>query len=156
MWDAPERGKLEGTIETLSRLLGCSYAELKIAINEIKELKIGDIENNNSHCTIINRRMAKEEKERLSNKKRQQKFRENGGGNPENWTAIRVHILERDNYTCAYCGRKANSVDHIIPRSKGGNEDENNLVACCKSCNLKKGDRIIEQAKMGFYENNKK
>ena len=47
----------------------------------------------------------------------------------------RLVVLARDNYVCVYCGADATQVDHIIPRSKGGTHDMENLLACCAKCN---------------------
>ena len=59
----------------------------------------------------------------------------------QKWKDQRVRVLKRDSYTCAYCGLDANQVDHIIPRSAGGTHDLDNLVACCKQCNTRKGSK---------------
>lgn len=53
------------------------------------------------------------------------------------------YILMRDNRTCVYCGEYANTVDHIIPKSKGGKDAWNNLVASCRNCNAKKADSYL-------------
>ena len=60
------------------------------------------------------------------------------------------NILVRDKLTCVYCGRKGKplTIDHVIPRSKGGNSNWENCVACCKACNNKKGARTPKAAKM--------
>jgi 5-methylcytosine-specific restriction endonuclease McrA len=60
----------------------------------------------------------------------------------------RNNILKRDNHTCQYCGRKHETLttDHVIPKSQGGAESWDNLVAACIRCNNKKGDRTPEQA----------
>lgn len=55
----------------------------------------------------------------------------------------RVNILIRDHRICAYCPRPANTMDHVVPRSKGGPHSWANVVACCRRCNLKKGDRSL-------------
>lgn len=65
----------------------------------------------------------------------------------------RSKIYQRDNYMCAYCNRqiydsKRLSLDHIIPKSKGGRGSTDNLVTSCKSCNNKKSDRTPEEAGM--------
>lgn len=59
-------------------------------------------------------------------------------------------ILARDNYTCQYCGHVSRdlTVDHVIPRRMGGEDTWENLVACCRRCNLIKGDRTPQQANM--------
>jgi 5-methylcytosine-specific restriction endonuclease McrA len=60
------------------------------------------------------------------------------------------NILARDGYRCVYCGKKGKplTIDHVIPRSKGGNTDWENCVACCTSCNHKKEARTPTEAKM--------
>ncbi|WP_460362855.1 HNH endonuclease [Thermus antranikianii] len=62
----------------------------------------------------------------------------------------RRNILRRDRYTCQYCGRQGGelTVDHVLPRSRGGRSTWENLVAACRPCNLKKGDRTPEEAGM--------
>lgn len=56
---------------------------------------------------------------------------------------MRYRVLTRDKRTCQYCLRKGNTIDHIIPLSKGGNWLENNIVAACFECNtLKKSETI--------------
>ncbi|MFD1505268.1 HNH endonuclease [Georgenia yuyongxinii] len=57
------------------------------------------------------------------------------------WQAIRLRILQRDGYTCAYCGREADTVDHIVAKANGGTDDESNLIAACRTCNGYKQDR---------------
>lgn len=58
------------------------------------------------------------------------------------------YIRQRDNYTCAYCGEYGNTVDHIMPFSRGGPATWGNLVTACKSCNGRKADRTPEEAGM--------
>ncbi len=62
----------------------------------------------------------------------------------------RHSVLARDAYTCQYCGYKGKdlTIDHVIPRWMGGPQSWDNLVACCRRCNLKKGDKTPAQAKM--------
>jgi 5-methylcytosine-specific restriction endonuclease McrA len=58
---------------------------------------------------------------------------------PRGWAKIRLQILERDCYLCGICGLPgANSVDHIVPRFKGGTEDAWNLRAAHLKCNVKR------------------
>src|SRR5262245_39389667 len=61
------------------------------------------------------------------------------------WPTVRAFVLERDEHVCQYCGNEANTVDHIIPRSKGGTTNPTNLVACCASCNRAKKDRTVHE-----------
>ena len=53
----------------------------------------------------------------------------------------RPGVLRRDNQRCAYCSASASTIDHVIPRSRGGADSWENLVACCLRCNNVKGDR---------------
>lgn len=60
------------------------------------------------------------------------------------------HVLMRDNYTCQYCNEKPYelTIDHIIPKTAGGQTTWVNVVACCKRCNAKKGDRSLKDSGM--------
>jgi 5-methylcytosine-specific restriction endonuclease McrA len=62
----------------------------------------------------------------------------------------RKNILRRDGYRCQYCGTTSGNltVDHIIPKSRGGTDTWENLVTACISCNNKKGNRTPEEAGM--------
>ena len=64
-------------------------------------------------------------------------------GSTDRWRKIRVKVLSRDQYCCYYCGQDANTVDHLIPRSKGGLDTMDNLVAACTKCNYSKGGRFF-------------
>lgn len=57
-------------------------------------------------------------------------------------------ILRRDGHTCAYCGKQATTVDHILPKSRGGGWTWGNLVAACVPCNSFKADRTPEESGM--------
>lgn len=52
-------------------------------------------------------------------------------------------LVMQEHSICAYCGKEADTIDHIIPRNKNGSDDENNLVPCCKSCNSSKKDKDL-------------
>jgi 5-methylcytosine-specific restriction endonuclease McrA len=62
----------------------------------------------------------------------------------------RHSVLARDFHTCQYCGAGGRdlTIDHVIPRWMGGPHTWDNLVACCRKCNLKKGDKTPQQARM--------
>ena len=61
----------------------------------------------------------------------------------------RQRILKRDNHSCVYCGSKRElTIDHLIPKSKGGKNTWDNLVTCCISCNSKKGDKMLYETNM--------
>ena len=61
----------------------------------------------------------------------------------------RKNILRRDGYRCQYCNRRDSlTVDHVLPKSRGGKDHWTNLVAACISCNNRKGDRTPEEANM--------
>lgn len=59
----------------------------------------------------------------------------------------RQNIFKRDNFTCQYCGIDNNlTIDHVLPRSKGGKSSWSNLVTACKTCNAEKGDETPQEA----------
>jgi 5-methylcytosine-specific restriction endonuclease McrA len=58
-------------------------------------------------------------------------------------------VFARDGWTCQYCGSRSSlTVDHVIPRSKGGGSTWDNIVASCAPCNRRKGDQLPVQANM--------
>jgi len=54
-------------------------------------------------------------------------------------------VLRRDAHRCGYCAKPAATIDHILPRSRGGADSWENLVACCLRCNNVKGDRTPQE-----------
>ena len=62
----------------------------------------------------------------------------------------RKNILKRDNNTCQYCGKNKSeiTIDHILPKDKGGNDTWNNLVVACKRCNMIKGNYLLKDIDM--------
>lgn len=59
------------------------------------------------------------------------------------------NVYRRDGFKCVYCGSGANlTLDHVLPRSRGGDNSWENLVTCCRKCNAKKDDRTPEEARM--------
>ena len=58
----------------------------------------------------------------------------------------KAFIHQRDNFTCVYCGKYGNTLDHIHPKSRGGRNTWGNLATACLSCNGLKADRTPEEA----------
>jgi 5-methylcytosine-specific restriction protein A len=64
------------------------------------------------------------------------------------WRRLRQEVLERDGYRCRGCGAAATTVDHVIPRVRGGRATFENLVASCNDCNYGRGRAIaVRQAR---------
>ena len=57
-------------------------------------------------------------------------------------------VFARDNHRCQYCRAPAESLDHVIPKANGGQHTWENVVACCRRCNIRKGSRL--PAAVGF------
>ena len=60
----------------------------------------------------------------------------------------RHRVFKRDNNECVCGSKKELTIDHVLPRSKGGKNTWDNLVTCCSKCNLKKGNKTPEEARM--------
>jgi len=61
----------------------------------------------------------------------------------------RSRLFRRDNYSCIYCGNKKNlTIDHVMPKSRGGQNTWLNLVTCCSTCNRYKDNRTPDEAGM--------
>ena len=67
-----------------------------------------------------------------------------------NIPVTRKTLFARDNHECQYCGtsRSKLTLDHVVPRSRGGKTEWTNVVAACESCNRKKADKLTPEAKM--------
>ena len=57
----------------------------------------------------------------------------------------RAGVLRRDGRRCAYCGGRGDTIDHVVPRSRGGLHSWENCVACCGRCNTRKADRTLDE-----------
>ena len=69
----------------------------------------------------------------------------------------RKNLLMRDHSSCQYCGSKSNlTIDHIIPKQKGGNDSWENLIIACSPCNSRKGNRSLLEANMKLMKAPKK
>ncbi len=61
-------------------------------------------------------------------------------------------LFARDGWRCAYCGTSGGrlTLDHVVPRSRGGDSVWENVVTSCAPCNLQKGNRLLEETKMSL------
>lgn len=57
-------------------------------------------------------------------------------------------VFFRDGHACQYCGAAAESIDHVVPRSRGGEHTWENVVAACRRCNAGKRDRLLHETTM--------
>jgi 5-methylcytosine-specific restriction endonuclease McrA len=57
----------------------------------------------------------------------------------------RAGVLRRDLRRCAYCRKPGETIDHVVPRSRGGGHSWENCVACCTTCNVRKADRLLSE-----------
>jgi 5-methylcytosine-specific restriction endonuclease McrA len=71
---------------------------------------------------------------------------------PSSMRLNRINLMARDRHTCQYCGTvllaKQLTLDHVIPKSRGGQMSWSNIVCCCKKCNVFKGRRTPDEARM--------
>lgn len=65
----------------------------------------------------------------------------------------RREVFIRDLHTCQYCGKRSRdlTLDHVMPRHRGGRHTWDNLVSACRSCNHRKGGRTPEEARMALH-----
>ncbi len=65
------------------------------------------------------------------------------------------NLIQRDDHSCQYCGNSGSnlSIDHVIPRSRGGKDVWENVVTACIQCNIKKGNRTPKEANMPLKKN---
>ena len=73
---------------------------------------------------------------------------------PRQLALTRRNVIKRDNGVCQYCGLKASftTIDHIIPKNKGGKDSWDNLVTACKKCNIYKGDYLLHEINMSLLK----
>jgi 5-methylcytosine-specific restriction endonuclease McrA len=74
--------------------------------------------------------------------------------------ASKNNILIRDRFVCQYCGKPLRSqevtLDHIVPKSRGGESNWENLAACCPACNVRKGSKLPEEAGLTLIKDPRK
>jgi 5-methylcytosine-specific restriction endonuclease McrA len=77
----------------------------------------------------------------------------NNKSKSNSYLKLRFLVFQRDNFTCQYCGRNVKedkiklNTDHIIPKSKGGEDTFENITTSCQECNLGKYDILLEKSK---------
>lgn len=54
-------------------------------------------------------------------------------------------VMQRYNFTCAYCRRRGDTLDHVVPRSRGGQHSWTNVVVACRPCNNRKADLLLSE-----------
>lgn len=72
-----------------------------------------------------------------------------GRPNAKEWSSLRRAVFVRDNFTCIYCGERGKRLecDHVIPVSRGGRNEMDNLATACRPCNRNKRDKMLEEWK---------
>jgi 5-methylcytosine-specific restriction endonuclease McrA len=72
---------------------------------------------------------------------------------PHRWRAPlnRRAVFARDEHRCQYCGGPAESIDHVVPKSRGGLHTWENVVAACRPCNVRKRDRLLDETSMRLH-----
>ena len=75
------------------------------------------------------------------------RYRDDGRLSPIMWDAIRSRIFARDDYACHCCGERGKRLecDHVFPVSRGGSNEDGNLVAACIACNRSKGRKTLAE-----------
>jgi 5-methylcytosine-specific restriction endonuclease McrA len=63
----------------------------------------------------------------------------------------RRSVFARDGHRCQYCNAPAESIDHVVPRSRGGLHSWDNVVAACRPCNVRKRDRLLHETSMRLH-----
>ncbi|QXC62282.1 HNH endonuclease [Aquihabitans sp. G128] len=59
-------------------------------------------------------------------------------------------VFLRDEHRCQYCGDKAETLDHVVPKSRGGQHCWENVVAACRPCNVDKADRLLPETRFSL------
>lgn len=97
-------------------------------------------ESNRKWYSKYGKRCREDNRSRIRNNAKQSRLR------------LRFLLLERDNFTCQYCGRKSPfvelQIDHIKPKSKGGLNKKENYITSCRDCNLGKGDILLNNGSL--------
>lgn len=148
MQRAGATGELSGSLMELALLARTTPEQLAEQLAELRRKGVAEIVGRivrNGVLVVRNRRMARAAKDREGARERKRASR----ACDEEGEPIRLAVLRRDRHTCGYCDAKnVNSVDHVTALSRGGEHHPGNMVACCRKCNLRKGNRTLEEAGM--------
>jgi 5-methylcytosine-specific restriction endonuclease McrA len=72
-----------------------------------------------------------------------------------NYRYTRERVFQRDNFTCGFCNKKVKrtelTIDHIFPKSKGGETSWTNTITACTKCNLKKGNKTLDEGTIKLH-----
>jgi hypothetical protein len=69
---------------------------------------------------------------------------------PAGWAKTRDRIFDRDGHSCTYCGSTGSlECDHIVPVSRGGQHEDDNLTTACRPCNASKGAKLLSEWLVG-------
>lgn len=113
-------------------------------LNPLQKLVRGTIR---EYINEINTSKPKKKQDKSTKKKKVNKANKAKKRSRYISSSVRVDVLKRDNYRCVFCGATAQEtqlqIDHIIPFSKGGNNELSNLQTLCVKCNRGKSDRSI-------------
>jgi len=60
-------------------------------------------------------------------------------------------VFARDEHRCQYCGARAETLDHVVPKSRGGTHTWENVVAACRPCNVRKADRLLGEVRLTLH-----
>jgi hypothetical protein len=122
MWEAPERGKLDGvTAGQLAKMTGATLAEIEVFLSEAKTLKFASVTERDKKITLENRRMVREEKERKANADRQARFREkkrSPNNAPSNGKVTSPSSTSSSTTTSTAKKKERGSKDPLVPESE--------------------------------------
>jgi hypothetical protein len=139
---ANQDGDLRSSVDRIMAQTGMTKKETKDAIAELvrEDLLLVDQDDNGSILAHVPFYDAKAPSS-IVNLKRE--FRMVGAA----WKRRRQIILARDNFRCVYCGETEADlhIDHIVPISRGGTNDESNLATACATCNSSKRDKMLSE-----------
>ncbi len=135
--------------ESIARRCGCTLEQYE---SLLAELETNGAPSRTPEGIIFSRRMVRDAQEREEWRALAVQILEDPQQIPTSWRAIRELILHRDLNLCGYCGAFADTVDHILPKSRGGNNHPKNLIAACRHCNYSKNDRTPEEVGYVFMK----